>query len=142
MIRPAADSDIDWILSEGRKFFEVSGYGAACEYRPADLERTLRALPILLVDDKRRGMAGAALFPSFFDAQTLMAQELFWWVGEEHRRSGVAVQLLDAVEAAARRMGAKVLLMLCIDQLDGERVAQIYKRRGYKPAERLFMRRL
>lgn len=87
-------------------------------------------------------MAGAALFPSFFDAQTLMAQELFWWVGEEHRRSGVAVQLLDAVEAAARRMGAKVLLMLCIDQLDGERVAQIYKRRGYKPAERLFMRRL
>lgn len=142
MIRPAIDADIEWILSEGKKFFDASGYGAACTYRPADLEQTLRGLPILLVDDKRRGMAGATVFKSFFDHQTLMAQELFWWVGEEHRRSGVAVQLLDAVESAARRMGAKVLLMLCIDRLDGERVSRIYKRRGYEPAEHMFMRRL
>lgn len=104
--------------------------------------KTFISLPILLVDDQRRGMAGAAVFPAFMDEQTLLAQELFWWVAPEHRGSGIAIELLDAMEAAARAAGAKALLMLCIDRLEGKRVAQIYQRRGYAPAERTFVRKL
>jgi GNAT superfamily N-acetyltransferase len=142
VIRPANDSDLDWILSEGKNFFDASGYGRICTYRPADLTRTLVNAPIVLVDDQHRGMAAALVFPAFFDAQTLMAQELFWWVSPEHRGSGVAIDLLKAVEAHAKAMGCKALLMLSIDSLDGKRVAQIYRRHGYRPAERLFMRKL
>jgi GNAT superfamily N-acetyltransferase len=143
VIRPAdEDSDREWIAAEGKRFFDASGYGSVCTYRPDDLMRALERAQIVLVDDQRRGMAAAVLFPSFFDGQTLLAQELFWWVAPEHRGSGVALELLDAMEQAARRAGAKALLMLCIDRLDGNKVAGIYKRRGYRAAERTFMRKL
>lgn len=142
MIRPATDADREWIKSECKRFFDASGYGEFCEYRPDDLMRTLEAAPIVLVDPDRRAMAAALVFPAFFDGQTLLAQELFWWVAPEHRKSGAAIELLRALEAAARKAGAKALLMLCIDRLDGERVSEIYKRHGYRPAERTFVRKL
>ena len=142
MIRPANDTDREWIAAEGKRFFDASGYGEVCEYNGDDLMRTLERVQIVLVDDQRRAMAAAGLFPAFMDSRSLMAQELFWWVSPEHRGSGVAIELLEAIESAAKRMGAKALLMLCIDHLDGERVAEIYKRRGYRAAERMFMRKL
>lgn len=97
---------------------------------------------IVLVDDQHRGFAGAVVFPAFFDSQTLLAQELFWWVSPEHRKAGVATELLEALEAAAKSHGAKALFMLCLDDLDGERVSRMYERRGYRPTERLFLRKL
>lgn len=142
MIRPADDSDREWLVAEGKKFFDASGYGEVCEYRPADVMRSLERASILLVDDRHRAMAAAVLFPFYMDGQTILAQELFWWVSPEHRKSGLAIELLDAMEKTAKALGAKAILMLCIDSLDGERVASIYKRRGYKPAERTFMRKL
>ena len=142
MIRPANDSDLAWILAEGKRFFDASGYGAVCTYRPEDVAKTLLRCQIVLVDDQHRAMAAAGLFPAFMDSQTLMAQELFWWVSPEHRGTGVAIELLEAMENAAKQLGARAMLMLCIDRLDGNKVAGIYKRRGYRAAERLFMRKL
>jgi GNAT superfamily N-acetyltransferase len=142
VIRPANDTDREWIAAEGKRFFDASGYGEVCKYSSDDLMRSLERAPIVLVDDRRRAMAAAVLFPSFFDGQTILAQELFWWVGPEHRKSGVAIELLAALEKTAKALGAKAILMLAIDALDGERVASIYKRRGYRPAERTFMRKL
>ena len=104
--------------------------------------RSLERASIVLVDDRHRAMAAAVLFPAYMDAQTVLAQELFWWVSPEHRKSGTAIELLGALEETAKALGAKAILMLSIDALDGERVAHIYKRRGYKPAERTFMRKL
>jgi GNAT superfamily N-acetyltransferase len=142
VIRPANDSDREWIAAECKRFFEASGYGAISTYRPDDLLRTLEAAQIVLVDDQHRGLVAAVVFPSFFDGQTLLAQELFWWVAPEHRGSGVAIELLEATELAARQKGCKALLMLCLDGLGADRVARIYERRGYAPTERTYMRKL
>lgn len=84
------------------------------------------------------GVIGALVFPNYWNVNELIAQELFWWVDEAARGTSAGVRLLSAAEDACRDRGAKKLLMLCLNDLDGDRVAQMYQRRGYEPQEQAY----
>lgn len=147
MIRPAEERDIPHLLEMGQRFFNEAGWGDVTEYDPGSMERTLHHLihanGILLVVESGGavvGMAGALLYPHYFAATSLTGQEIFWWVDPAHRK-GSGAALLDAMEAAAKAAGAVSFSMVSVASLRSDALDRVYQRRGYRPAERTYIKR-
>lgn len=128
----------------GRAFHAVTGVADLIPLDGPTLERTFLQLidhgVILVVEgeDGLVGATGALLHPHYFNANHLTGQELFWWIDPEHR--GAGGKLFDALEAWVREQGASSFTMIALEALEAERVGKIYRRRGYRPVERSFVR--
>lgn len=84
------------------------------------------------------GMIGAIASQIWFSKDTL-ATELFWYVKPDCR-GGIGGKLLDALEAGLRAKGVAAESMTTVDKLKS---LEIYlKRRGFRPSEHSFIRRL
>lgn len=148
MIRPADERDIPTLLRMGHYFFDEAEMGDVTEYDPGSMERTFRHLidgasGILLVADVSGavvGAAGALLYPHYFNTDSLTGQEIFWWVAPEHRK-GVGAPLLDAMESAAMAAGAVSFSMVSLASLRSDALDRVYRRRGYRPSERTYIKR-
>lgn len=147
MIRPAVPEDAPVIAALGERFHAEAGWGDIVEYVASDCEATVRHLigspeGIVLVADEGGivGMAGAMIYPMYFNLAHRTGQELFWWSKPGSRGRGI--RLLDALETAARDAGCASFAMLALDKIDPERMAELYRRRGYRASEHIFIRRL
>jgi len=142
VIREATEADIPELLRMGRAFFGATAFGAVGfdEESAAATARMLIKLPngILLITEG--GMAGALVYPFYFNAAHMTAQELFWWVDPDARKGGTGIHLLVALEAAARAKGAQSLTMICLAEIEGPAVAELYLRNGYAPSEQSFIK--
>lgn len=140
MTRRATQEDIPACLRMLRDF----GKAASLDCDDESLLATLRALlgsgGLYVTGEPVHGMAGVMLYPQFFNTAHLAAQEMFWWVDPQARRAGAGRALLGALEGYARENGARTLTMICLDDLDGDRVAAFYRSEGYRPLERNFMK--
>jgi GNAT superfamily N-acetyltransferase len=149
-IRAAEPNDLGALLDMGREFFDHSGNGSFTTFDEPSLTATLISLTsgvaggsllVAEVAGKVVGMAACLVFPFYANHGTLIGQELFWWTNPDHRK-GIGGELLDELEAEAKRKGAKVFISA---NLAGEHDAafdRLYRRRGYIPAENTFIRRL
>lgn len=144
MIRPANITDLPELHRMGVEFFKASGYSAISEYDIETVEIVLKDLikAGCLLTDGKHGIIGFIIFPLFFNQHTIISQELFWWVDEEKRGTSLGVNLLWAAEERSKELGAKVMLMLSIKELDGKKINKLYKRLGYKERENTFMKEL
>ena len=132
-VRLAAASDIDRCLEMGRQFFAESGYADFGEYNEELTGQVIGSCidnQTLLIADG--GMIGFVLFPIYVTG-TPAAQELFWWVDHDKRGTRLGLDLLRTAEAQAKKLGAEVMIMLCLDRLSGGRVGKLYERLGYEP---------
>ena len=144
IIRDATKDDYDSLIRIGRCFAKTAGQSDVDE---ESLKATLDALlerGVLKVAENGAvcGAAGAILFPHYWNFEEIIAQELFWWVDEYARGTTAGTQLLVALEQGAKDRGAEKLLMLCLDAVEGDKVAQMYERRGYTPLERTYAKEL
>lgn len=149
-IRAAKPEDLGALLEMGREFFDHSGNGAFTTFDEPSLTATLISLVsglsggsliVAEVSGRVVGMAACLVFPFYANHSTLIGQELFWWTNPDHRK-GIGGELLDELEAEAKRKGAKVFISA---NLAGEHDAafeRLYRRRGYIPAENTFIRNL
>ena len=137
IVRDATRDDYTDILEMGRSFARAAGQPELIDDAAIQV---LDSLPILKVAENGSivGMASAMVYPHYWNPDVMVAQELWWWVKEDARGTRAGLMLLDELEKAAKECGASKLMMLCLDDLDGDRVGQIYLRRGYKPQERTF----
>lgn len=130
------------MVEMGRRFFDASGYADITEYDGESFAATLANAPaiylVVEVDGKLVGMAGALVYPLYFNTTHMTAQEMFWWVNPEHR--GVGSKLFDALEEEVKKAGAKSLTMIALETISW--VGSYYEKRGFRPTERSFMRRL
>ena len=149
-IRRADLFDLPAIKRLGRDFFEAAQWSDIADWDEASAERTALSLiggvvpgGLLIAEtaDETVGMAGYVLFPFSFNHALLIAQEMFWYVDPKHR-FGAGRDLMDALEESARAQGATVLIMASIAGLRDAAVARLYARRGYRPAENTFVKRL
>ena len=142
MIRLAKISDIPEIIRMGEAFFNASGYDEITTFNAKDTESLVRKLirDDLLLTDGKSTILGFVVFPVFMNSKTLVAQELFWWVDEDNRGSGIGVEILMETEKLAKKHGAKSMLMLSLNDLNGEKVNKLYESMGYKRQEQTFMR--
>lgn len=144
MFRLATYNDMSELLRMGELFFNASGYSDITTFNKDDAERLLGQLidSETILTDGKHSMLGYLVFPIFMNVSCLVAQELFWWVDEDHRKGGAGVQLLKQVERQAKKQGATTMMMLSLKELDGDKVNKLYLRLGYSEREKTFMRAL
>lgn len=149
-IRPAEPKDLVAILEMGREFFEQSGNSAFTTFDEPSLAATViglmsgvgnGALLVAEADGQAVGIAAHVVFPFYANMNTKLGQELFWFVKPDFRK-GLGAALLDELEADARRKGADVFMSAAIAGLRDAAIGRVYQRRGYKPAENTFIRKL
>lgn len=145
VIRPGVYADIPEMVEMGRKFFEASGYSDITSFDEdslkASFEKLLGSHVVLVVEkEKLIGMAIALIYPFYFNVNHATSQEMLWWVEPEHR--GIGTELLEALMAAVKAKGAESLSMIALEKLDPEKVGGIYERRGFRPSERSYIKKL
>ena len=148
MIRDATEDDIPDLLVMGQKFFDLAGWPEIAEWDDASVTATLNHLigsadGVLLAIDHGKdglvGMAGALLYPFYFNSAHRTGQELFWWV-EPAARGREALELFDALEGRARQQGAMSFKMGTVEGLRSATLERYYRRRGYRASENTFIR--
>lgn len=142
LTRLAVLSDMDVLLKMGAEFFDASGYSDITTFNKDDLEVLMKELISLgtLLINNRGAMLGFVVYPLFMNKSHLVSQELFWWVNENVRYSGVGIEILKQAEKLSSEHGAKTMMMLSIDDLNGKKVSKLYEKLGYKKREQTFMR--
>lgn len=131
----------------GQRFFDASGYSDITVYDRDSMRVTFDGLiaspsAVVMIAEKQKpvGMAAALIYPWYFNAHHTTAQELFWWLDPEHR--GIGTKLFDALMAGVKAKGAQSLSMIALDRLHPEKVGGIYERRGFRPSERSWIKKL
>lgn len=147
MIREALASDIPEIARLGALFHAQAGWDEI-EYSAEDCAASLEVfmasgafICLVAETDKIVGMASGVVSPAYFNLTHKSGEELFWWVADEAPNM-TGIRLLDALEKAARERGCDTWQMKALDRLNGERMTALYTRRGYRPSEQTFIKRL
>lgn len=87
-----------------------------------------------VVDDRIVGGCGGLVAISPNDGE-LEAQEMFWYLAEEHRSSGLGLKCLEAWEQVCRARGAQRISMARLCNPLGEKIGKWLESKGYKPVE-------
>lgn len=149
-IRAAEPKDLLEIIDMGREFFEQSGNGAFTTFDEPSFTTTIIALmsgvsggTLLVAESAGRcvGIAACVVFPFYANMGCKIGQEIFWWANPEFR-SGIGADLLDELEAEAMRKGADVFMSAAIAGLRDGAIGRVYQKRGYKPLENTYLRKL
>lgn len=91
-------------------------------------------------DDQIVGMIIASTSEMLIN-RDIVAQELVYWIDPEHRGGRLAIQMLDAFEYWAIKVGAKFIQMSLVATELAPKVSAIYKRKGYRPCETGFLKK-
>jgi len=144
LIRLATLEDMPQLLRMGESFFDASGYRDITTFNKDDSENLLINLinKGWLLTDGESAFLGFLVFPMFMNTDTFIAQELFWWVDEDKRNTGIGIEILKKAEDIAKEQGAIIMMMLSLKKLDGEKVNKLYQSLGYEEREQSYMRLL
>lgn len=134
MVRRATLEDMKQCVDLARRFHAQSIWSDIPFDEPsvtASLTHTLTMGVIFLNED---GFLGAIPAPLLFNQGHVIAYEQFWFAGSDGQA------LIRAYEAWADDIGAYPL-MVCLEDERADLMTKLFKRRGYTPAERYFVRR-
>ena len=148
MIRPAMVSDAPTIARLGAVFHQQAGWDEI-PYNETDCATAMAQfipLPTFLCflaekDGLVVGMIAGILSPAYFNHNHITGEELFWWVSD-YATPYTGAKLLTAIEDRARELDCHTWHMKSLARLNGERMEQLYTRRGYRASERLFVKEL
>lgn len=94
------------------------------------------------VDGVPVGIAGAALYPMYFSPDSVVVQEMWWWLSPHCRGSGAAQNMYRHIENWAIENSAVAVFMIALHDKNVERMAKMYARSGFRPMERTFIKGL
>lgn len=131
--------DLEIIVPMAMKFISQVAYKEHCteEYVRAFVTAVLEAPnteKVIILDDDKGFIVG--LTSPFPFGPGTVATEMGLWVEEEHRKTSVAKELIDAFEYWAKATGCLMTIMICLD----DKVGEYYKKRGYKLTEYAYMK--
>jgi N-acetylglutamate synthase-like GNAT family acetyltransferase len=115
--------------------FDAEGYA---NFFITSLEKTEVKMWLAEKNGEMIGIAGAILFPLYFNPSTFAVQELWWWLTPNARGSGAAKQMYQCIENWAKETEASALFMIALEDDRVEKMEKLYTRAGYKPMERTF----
>lgn len=142
------EADLPAIISGAISFAAESGLAEFLPDNPEDFVSsvaTILSLPSVVVllaveEDRVVGGLGMNFSPSLWNLKSVVAEELFFWTEPNAPRTA-ALRLLRAAEDTARDRKADVLMMAAL-VTSPEKVGEVYIKRGLRPTQMTFMRRL
>lgn len=141
MVRFATLEDVSAIIEMGAEF--VSQAWTEFEYDELSTKSWLYDFlhmpgTVLLIAEHNEeviGMLAGMIVPMYFNQDHRNAQEMFWWVKEEHRKSRAGIQLLKVFEKWAIAHGARTIQMGTVARINQSRLAEFYKKQGFEESE-------
>lgn len=148
MIRAATHADLPELTDMAHAFFHEAEWNDIAQWDDMSATATMASMldapnKVLLVDETDgllQGMIGAVIYPFWFNHNELTSQELFWYVLPTFRR-GTGFKLLKALELAVKAKGAASIMMVSTATLRPEVLEFYYKKQGYRPSERTYIKR-
>lgn len=101
---------------------------------------TNRVIILGVLEGKPIAQLAATVQPLIFNTSRI-ATEVLWWVDDDHRRSGVGQQLIDAFEYWATNIAKADYTQLC--SLNGDMVDPVgkhYEKIGYTLIEKAYLK--
>lgn len=150
VIRHAVTNDAEQIAILGKRFHEQAAWSDIFNYNVSDCVASLEHFigqpnficMVAEIDGCFISFGSLVLAPIYFNHLHISAEELFWWSDPETPHLGIGRKLKKAMEEEARNRGALSIQMKSIDLLNGNRMAKLYARDGYRPSEHSFIKRL
>jgi len=149
-VRRARESDVEGVLKNAESFFNASPMQSTSAFDHAGFEaffiNALESEDIVFfvaVDGETViGICAALVYPLYFAPTERIAQELFWWLDEAYRDSGLGGQLFSSIEAWAKEKNARQLFMIALEDENINLMKRIYHKKGFTPIERTFAKEL
>jgi hypothetical protein len=96
----------------------------------------------LWVDDQIQGILAGTITEILFSHSTI-ASDVLWWVEPKFRGTKGSFLLLECFEYWAENIaGAEIIQMVALEDDSIEKISKFYKRRGYTPVERGFIKHI
>lgn len=148
VIRRAKPEDLPSCLDMTARFHAASPVSDVAPFDRDGMAVTLREMMInpragiwlAMQNDEPVGIAGALMYPLYFNPAYEVVQELFWWLNPEARGSGAGEKLFQNVQDWAKDMGATVVFMVALDNDRVDKMHKFYRRAGFHPMERTYMK--
>lgn len=148
VIRRADPADLPSCLDLTARFHAASPISDVAPFDRDGMAVTLKEMLVnpragvwlAVQDDLPVGIAGALLYPLYFNPAHEVVQELFWWLNPEARGSGAGEKLFQSVQDWAKDNGASVIFMIALDDGRVDKMDRFYKRAGFHPLERTYMK--
>lgn len=147
-VRRAELADLASCLDMTARFHAASPISGVAPFDRDGMAVTLREMMVNLragvwlaiLDGQPVGIAGALMYPLYFNPAYEVVQELFWWLNPEARGSGAGENLFQSIQDWAKDMGANVIFMVALDDSRVGKMDKFYKRAGFHPMERTYMK--
>lgn len=147
-VRRAEPKDLPSCLDLTARFHAASPISGVAPFDRDGMAVTLREMMVNLragvwlaiLDGQPVGIAGALMYPLYFNPAYEVVQELFWWLNPEARGSGAGENLFQSIQDWAKDMGANVIFMVALDDSRVGKMDKFYKRAGFHPMERTYMK--
>jgi len=143
-LRPATERDLFDVARMASSFLRsVETYGAVIPNTPAHIDRVSRTLlehGVIVLAERHGiavGMIAGLVYPDLMTT-LITISELWWWVDEDVRGTGIAEVLLERFELWGREHGATRAQIGSRHRV----LDRYYKRFGYAPIERIFVKEL
>lgn len=145
-IRAALESDFNDIETMAAEFWQHAGFDVPYKAGSAQLYIKIAFdQQLLLVAEKDHeliGFAAGATAPLMGNLDYTVGTELAWWVQPAHRGGKLGIQLLKALEVAAKAAGCDFWGMLYMESSMPGNIKKIYQKMGYRLQETTYLKRL
>lgn len=149
MIREATLNDLEFVYGMSVRFLTEAKVLGNLPLNETDLKQWVTILindpnsTCLLHDDDGviKGAIAGAVVPHFTNQSILVANEFAWWVAPEHRGK-IGKPLFRAFELWSKALGASVIIMASIEELNPKLVDRIYTGMGYKLTEHSYIKEI
>lgn len=148
MLKLLEEKDLPRVLELGRHFLAASPYSdlrfseeATEAYLRSCLVNPEERICILSMDGEGNAVGALLAHVSTVPFSTdKVATELAWWVEPEYRNSRRGLELKQAYEFWARKMGATKISMALIKTEHGPLLHKLYTKNGYYEAETAYVK--
>lgn len=136
--------DLNSLMVHGKNF--IAYHPAKLKWNPKHVRNVVTDMilnhVVLVAADGGtiKGGIGGQVVDNHFDPDEKQLVELFWWVGEEWRKSKVGMELFNAFEDVGSILKCNSVVMTTTSLTPT--LDKLYERRGYECFERTYMRRV
>jgi GNAT superfamily N-acetyltransferase len=148
IVRKATIADLDKYVNFAEIFhsttpinnivkFDQEGYG---QFYLSSLQNENIGVWLAEIDNVIVGICGAIAYSLYFNPNSLVVQELWWWLTPESRGSGAGSAMFKQIETWAKERNASALFMIALEDERATKMEKLYVRAGFKPMERTFIK--